>query len=98
MAAADETPETGKRNEPRAAALYRAFREASMLRWAIIFLIISLVAGAFGTINVSNVARRISLVLFALFLIAFLIVVALVYLVGSSVAPVTLLAPALIEV
>ena len=69
-----------------------------MLRWAIIFLIISLVAGAFGMINVSNVARRISLLLFALFLIAFLIVVALVYLVGSSVAPVTLLAPTLIEV
>jgi uncharacterized membrane protein YtjA (UPF0391 family) len=68
-----------------------------MLRWAIIFLIISLVAGAFGMINVSTVARRISFVLFALFLLMFLAVVALVYLVGSSVAPVSLLAPARLE-
>lgn len=68
-----------------------------MLRWAIIFLIISLVAGAFGMINVSTIARRISFILFALFFLMFLAVVALVYLVGSAVAPVSLLAPVLLE-
>ena len=68
-----------------------------MLRWAVIFLVISLVSGAFGMINVSAVARRISFILFALFFLMFLAVAALVYFVGSSVAPVTLLAPALLE-
>ena len=44
-----------------------------MLRMAIIFLIISAVAGAFGFINISDLTRRISFVLFALFFIGFLI-------------------------
>jgi uncharacterized membrane protein YtjA (UPF0391 family) len=44
-----------------------------MLRMAIIFLVISLVAGAFGFINISEITRRISFVLFALFFIGFLI-------------------------
>jgi uncharacterized membrane protein YtjA (UPF0391 family) len=57
-----------------------------VLRLAIIFLVISLVAGAFGFINVSDVARRISFVLFALFFIGFLIFLGLAMLVVDAVS------------
>lgn len=39
-----------------------------MLKYAVIFLIISMIAGAMGFMNISAIARRISLVLFGLFL------------------------------
>lgn len=39
-----------------------------MLKYAVIFLIISIIAGALGFMNISALARRISLVLFGLFL------------------------------
>ncbi len=55
-----------------------------MLRYAIIFLIISLVAGALGLTNLSAIAKRISLILFALFFLAFLILVAFALLVGEA--------------
>jgi uncharacterized membrane protein YtjA (UPF0391 family) len=38
-----------------------------MFKYAIIFLIVSLIAGAFGLTNVSRVAKRVSMVLFAMF-------------------------------
>jgi uncharacterized membrane protein YtjA (UPF0391 family) len=57
-----------------------------MLRWAIIFLIISLLAGALGLTNVSQLAKRISLVLFALFLLAFLALNGFAHLVGEAMA------------
>jgi uncharacterized membrane protein YtjA (UPF0391 family) len=57
-----------------------------MLRWAIIFLIISLLAGALGLTNVSQLAKRISLILFALFLLAFLALVGFAFLVGEAIA------------
>jgi uncharacterized membrane protein YtjA (UPF0391 family) len=63
----------------------RADPEAqAMLRYAIIFLIISLVAGALGLTNLSAIAKRISLILFALFFLAFLILVAFALLVGEA--------------
>jgi uncharacterized membrane protein YtjA (UPF0391 family) len=65
-----------------------------MLRWAIIFLIISLLAGALGLTNVSQLAKRISLVLFALFLLAFLALVGFAYLVGEAMAGSALLTAA----
>jgi uncharacterized membrane protein YtjA (UPF0391 family) len=43
-----------------------------MLRWVIIFLMISIVVGAFGLFNLSESARRVSHVLFAQFRIGFL--------------------------
>lgn len=46
-----------------------------MLKYAVIFLILSLVAGAMGFITVSQLARRISLVLFGVFLLMALVVV-----------------------
>jgi uncharacterized membrane protein YtjA (UPF0391 family) len=57
-----------------------------VLRLAIIFLVISLVAGAFGFINVSDITRRISFVLFALFFIGFLIFLGLALLVVDAVS------------
>jgi uncharacterized membrane protein YtjA (UPF0391 family) len=44
-----------------------------MLRWAIIFLIISLIAGGLGFANLSDFTRKISFVLFGLFFLGFLI-------------------------
>ena len=55
-----------------------------MFRYAVIFLIISLVTGALGLTNVSAVAKRISLILFAVFL-AFLILLAFAFLVGEAI-------------
>lgn len=57
-----------------------------MLRLAIIFLVISLVAGAFGFINFSDLTRRISFVLFALFFIGFLIFLGFALLVVDAVS------------
>jgi uncharacterized membrane protein YtjA (UPF0391 family) len=48
-----------------------------MLKWAAIFFIISLIAGALGMTNLAAGARRISLILFAIFLVIALIFVAL---------------------
>ena len=56
-----------------------------MLKYAIIFLIISLIAGALGFINVSTVARRISMVLFALFFLIAAVLFGMVVLIGEAV-------------
>lgn len=60
-----------------------------MLRYAIIFLVLSLVAGAFGLTNISALAKKISLILFALFFIGFLIVLGFAWLVAGALAPST---------
>jgi uncharacterized membrane protein YtjA (UPF0391 family) len=60
-----------------------------MLKYAIVFLIISLIAGALGLTNVSQLAKRVSLVLFALFLLAFLALIGFAYLVGEAMAVAT---------
>lgn len=60
-----------------------------MLRYAIIFFVLSLVAGAFGLTNVSTLAKRISMVLFALFFIGFLILLGFAWLVAGAIAPST---------
>jgi uncharacterized membrane protein YtjA (UPF0391 family) len=56
-----------------------------MLRFAIIFLIISLVAGALGLVNISTVARRISMFLFALFFLIAAALFGIVVLIGEAV-------------
>jgi uncharacterized membrane protein YtjA (UPF0391 family) len=58
-----------------------------MFKFAIVFLIISLVAGALGFTILSRVAKRISLVLFALFFLLFLAVVGFALLIGEAIAP-----------
>lgn len=45
-----------------------------MLKWAIIFFLISVVAGFFGFSGVASGARTISKVLFFIFLVIFIIV------------------------
>lgn len=55
-----------------------------MLKYALIFLVISLIAGAIGFTGVSDVARRISLVLFALFFLGFLLLVGFAMLVDRA--------------
>ena len=58
-----------------------------MFTYAVIFLIISLIAGALGMANVSRLAKRISLGLFALFFAVFLAAVGLIYLVSEPSRP-----------
>jgi uncharacterized membrane protein YtjA (UPF0391 family) len=56
-----------------------------MLKFAIIFLVISLIAGALGLVNVSVVAKRISMVLFALFFLLAAALFGIVVLIGEAV-------------
>ena len=56
-----------------------------MLKYAIIFLIIALIAGALGLTNVSVVAKRISMVLFALFFLMAAAIFGMVVLIGEAV-------------
>jgi len=56
-----------------------------MFKYAVIFLIISLVAGALGLTNVSALAKRISLILFALFFVVFLILLGFALLVSEAI-------------
>ena len=50
-----------------------------MLKWALIFLVISLVAGAFGFTGIASGARSISKVLFGIFLLIFVIFILLAW-------------------
>ena len=61
-----------------------------MLRWAIIFLIISLIAGGFGLANLSDFARKISFILFGLFFLGFLLLLAFALLVTQALSGVSL--------
>jgi uncharacterized membrane protein YtjA (UPF0391 family) len=56
-----------------------------MFRWAVISLVISLVAGGLGLANVSAFAKRLSLIFFTLFFLGFLALVGFAYLVSSAV-------------
>jgi uncharacterized membrane protein YtjA (UPF0391 family) len=56
-----------------------------MLRWALIFLLISLVAGGLGFTGISAAAGRISKILFVVFGLLFLLVVLVAYLIGEAV-------------
>ena len=55
-----------------------------MLKWAIIFLVISLVAGALGFTGIASGAARIAKILFAIFLAIFLILLVLAFAVGDA--------------
>ncbi len=56
-----------------------------MLRYAIIFLIISLIAGGLGLANLSAITRRISLVLFAICFLIFIALLGLAFLAGEAI-------------
>ena len=55
-----------------------------MLKWAIIFLVISLIAGALGFTGVSAGAARIAKILFAIFLGLFLLTIIAALLLGAA--------------
>jgi uncharacterized membrane protein YtjA (UPF0391 family) len=56
-----------------------------MLKWALIFLVISLVAGALGFTGIASGARGIAKVLFGLFLVGFIILLLLAWGAGELV-------------
>ncbi|MBV8427859.1 MAG: DUF1328 domain-containing protein [Hyphomicrobiales bacterium] len=55
-----------------------------MFKFAVISLIISLVAGAIGMTNVSIMAKRISFIFFGLFFLGFLALLGFAYLLGAA--------------
>jgi uncharacterized membrane protein YtjA (UPF0391 family) len=55
-----------------------------MLKFAIVSLVVSLIAGAVGMTNTSAILRRIVVVLFALFFLGFLALLAFAYLLGAA--------------
>ncbi|AWM85943.1 DUF1328 domain-containing protein [Microvirga sp. 17 mud 1-3] len=54
-----------------------------MLKWALIFLVISLVAGALGFTGVASGAKTIAKILFGLFLVLFIILLLLAWSAGE---------------
>jgi uncharacterized membrane protein YtjA (UPF0391 family) len=56
-----------------------------MLRWALIFLVISLVAGALGFTGIAAGAGRIARLLFGLFLVLAIVVVIVALLIGQAI-------------
>jgi uncharacterized membrane protein YtjA (UPF0391 family) len=57
-----------------------------MFKWAVICLVILLVAGGLGLTTVSVFAKRLSLIFFALFFLGFLALVGFAYLVSSAIS------------
>ncbi len=51
-----------------------------MFRWAVICLIISLIAGSLGLTNISAFAKKLSIILFGLFFLGFLALLGFAYL------------------
>jgi uncharacterized membrane protein YtjA (UPF0391 family) len=56
-----------------------------MLKWALIFLVVSLIAGALGFTGVARGAGSIAKLLFGLFLIIFLVFLVLALLAGEAI-------------
>ena len=55
-----------------------------MLKWAVIFLVISLIAGALGFTGIAAGAARLSKILFAIFFGLFLLVIVVALLLGEA--------------
>jgi uncharacterized membrane protein YtjA (UPF0391 family) len=71
-----------------------------MFKYALLFFLISLGAGAVGLTNLSAAARRVSMVLFALFFLGFLALLGFAFLLGEAFEPGThsMLVPRLLGV
>jgi uncharacterized membrane protein YtjA (UPF0391 family) len=54
-----------------------------MLKWAVIFFVISLIAGALGFTGVATGARRISIVLFGVFMAIAIVIVLIAWGIGE---------------
>jgi uncharacterized membrane protein YtjA (UPF0391 family) len=55
-----------------------------MFKYAVIFLVISLIAGGIGLTNISVIATCLSMVFFALFFLGFLALLGFAYLLGEA--------------
>jgi uncharacterized membrane protein YtjA (UPF0391 family) len=55
-----------------------------MLKFAIVLLVVSLIAGAVGMTNTSTILRRISFAVFAILFLGFLALLAIAYLLGAA--------------
>jgi uncharacterized membrane protein YtjA (UPF0391 family) len=52
---------------------YKGYKGGTMLRWAVIFFVIALIAAAFGFLGIAAAAVSVARVLFYIFLILFLV-------------------------
>jgi uncharacterized membrane protein YtjA (UPF0391 family) len=68
----------------RYCAGYRTLEEPSMLKWAVVFLIIAIVAGIFGFTDVQAASATIAQWLFGIFLVLVLGALVIGLLVGKS--------------
>jgi uncharacterized membrane protein YtjA (UPF0391 family) len=59
-------------------------RRDRVFRWAVICLVISLLAGGLGLTNISAFAKRLSMIFFALFFLGFLALLGFAYLLGVA--------------
>jgi uncharacterized membrane protein YtjA (UPF0391 family) len=59
--------------------------DVPMLKWALIFLVVSLIAGALGFTGVAAGAANIARILFGLFLVIFLILLVLGLMAGEAI-------------
>ena len=57
-----------------------------MLKFAILFLILSIIAGAIGFTSVSVIAKRIAMILFALLFLGFLVLLAFAWVIGEAIS------------
>jgi uncharacterized membrane protein YtjA (UPF0391 family) len=64
-------------------ALY--LRETIMLKWALFFFVISIVAGLFGFTGISVATAQIARILFFIFLVVFLVFLVLALMAGRAV-------------
>lgn len=56
-----------------------------MLKWAVIFFVVSLIAGALGFTGIAGGARKIAQILFGIFLVIAIIVVVIAIAIGQAV-------------
>ena len=57
-----------------------------MFEYAVIFLLVALITGTLGLTNVSDIAKKVSLVLFAVFFLMFLALVGFAYVARDAIA------------
>jgi uncharacterized membrane protein YtjA (UPF0391 family) len=66
--------------------LLNLWKESEMLKWAVIFAIVALIAGGLGFTGLAGAAAGIAKLLFVLFLIGFVVFLVLGFWIGRKVA------------
>jgi uncharacterized membrane protein YtjA (UPF0391 family) len=69
----DDYPTDGAAVAPQLKRSIKPWEYENMLRWALLFLIIALVAGALGLFRASFIASEIAWILFVVFLLLFVV-------------------------